>query len=278
MANAYANLKAIKSVSMLDIAGSSHDGRLLELLENVSRWIDQYCNRQFFSLQATRVFDSEGGSNGILVPDLIRVTGVKSDGDGDGYFETAWASSDYRLYPLNAEPSQPWGRPYTRLEVGSGTTHGSRSPGKRTRVQIAGTWGFREELHASAVAVDGVGIDASGLQFGVNGAVPFSGGDTLLIGSEQIYVTAVGTNKVKGIRGVNGTRAARHAAASTIRVYRYPAGVSEACLAQASRLWKRKDAAFAERAGVYRTGGDGDSTGLDPDVRQMLSPYRRPAV
>ena len=45
MTNAYANLKTIKSVSMLDIAGSNHDGRLLQLLEDVSRWIDQHCNR-----------------------------------------------------------------------------------------------------------------------------------------------------------------------------------------------------------------------------------------
>ena len=57
MANAYANLKTIKSVSLLDIAGGSHDSRLLELLEDVSRWIDQHCNRHFFALETTRYFD-----------------------------------------------------------------------------------------------------------------------------------------------------------------------------------------------------------------------------
>ena len=82
MANAYANLKTIKSVSLLDIAGSSHDSRLLELLEDVSRWVDQHCNRHFFSLQATRAFDVEGGSSRLLVPDLIRITALKSDSDG----------------------------------------------------------------------------------------------------------------------------------------------------------------------------------------------------
>ena len=282
MANAYANLKTIKSVSLLDIAGGSHDSRLLELLEDVSRWIDQYCNRHFFSLQTTRVFDVEGGSSRILVPDLVRITALKSDADGDSRFETAWTSGDYRLYPLNAEPTQPWGRPYSRLEVGNGAggrTQGRpRFPKGRATVQIVGVWGFREELHTSAVVVDGMGIDPSGVQFGVNGGMPFSGGDTLLVGSEQMYVIDAGTNMLKVERGVNGTRAARHGAASAIGVFRYPAGVSEACLVQAARLWKRKDMAFGTDSGAYRAVLNGKFAGLDSDVRQMLSPYRRAAV
>ena len=286
MTNAYANLKTIKSVSMLDIAGSSHDGRLLQLLEDVSRWIDQHCNRHFFSLQATRTFDVEGGGSRILVPDLIRITSVKSDADGDNRFEVAWASGDYRLYPLNAEPTQPWGRPYSRLEVGSRAADrpcfgAGRSGAGRRGVQIAGVWGFREDLRTSAVVVDGRGIEPSATGFGVNGGMPFSGGDTLLVGSEQMYVTAVGTNMVTVVRGVNGTAAARHAASSVIQVYRYPAGVSEACLAQAARMWKRKDTAFASFYSgprPTRAGPQGDWSGLDEDGRRMLSPYRRPAI
>ncbi len=282
MANAYANLKTIKSVSLLDIAGSSHDSRLLELLEDVSRWVDQHCNRHFFSLQATRAFDVEGVSSRILVPDLIRITALKSDSDGDNRFETAWASGDYRLYPLNAEPNQPWGRPYSRIEVGSGA--GGRAEGRprfpagKSAVQIAGMWGFREELRTSAAVVDGKGVDSSGGSFGVNGGMPFSGGDTVLIGSEQLYVTAVGTNMLTVVRGVNGTRAAHHAASSAVQVYRYPAGVAEACLVETARMWKRKDMAFGTDAQLYRATANGDLAGLDPDVRRMLSPYRRPAV
>ena len=268
MANAYANLKTIKSVSLLDIAGSSHDSRLLELLEDVSRWVDQHCNRHFFSLQATRAFDVEGGSSRILVPDLIRITALKSDSDGDNRFETAWASGDYRLYPLNAEPNQPWGRPYSRIEVGSGGRGRAegrpRFPAGKSAVQIAGVWGFREELRTSAAVVDGKGVDSSGGSFGVNGGMPFSAGDTLLIGSEQLYVTAVGTNMLTAVRGVNGTRAAHHAASSAVQVYRYPAGVAEACLVQTARMWKRKDMVFGGDAQFYRRYGERRPCGLGP--------------
>ena len=284
MANAYANLKTIKSVSLLDIAGGSHDSRLLELLEDVSRWIDQHCNRHFFALETTRYFDVGGGSSRILVPDLIRITALKSDGDGDRRFETAWASGDYLLYPLNAEPTQPWGRPYTRLEVENESggrvslRGGLRSLKGRARVEIAGVWGFREQLSTSAAVVDGMGVDTDGTEFGVNGGMPFSAGDTLMIGSEQVYVTAAGTNMLKVERGVNGTRVVRHGAASPIQLFRYPAGVSEACVVQAARLWKRKDLAFGSDVRGYRAALNGDFGQFDPDVRRMLSPYRKAAV
>ena len=282
MPNAYANLKTIKSVSLLDISGGSHDTRLLELLEDTSRWIDQHCNRHFFTLQATRLFDVQRSSTRVLVPDLVRITSLKSDGDGDKLFDTAWASGDYILYPLNADPTQPWGRPYTRLEVdsGSGGLLGARthSPRGRSTLQIAGVWGFREDLRTSAAVVDGMGIDAAATEFGVNGGMPFSPGDTLVIGSEQMYVTSTGTNKLKVERGVNGTSTSRHAAASPIKAFRYPAGVAEACLVQAARLWKRKDLAFGTETQGSRAAGNGDFGQFDPDIRRMLSPYRKPAV
>ncbi len=282
MANAYGNLRTMKSVSVLDIAGGSHDSRLLQLLEDVSRWIDQHCNRHFFTLQATRVFDVEGGGGRLMVPDLIRINGLKSDGDGDRRFETAWASGDYLLYPLNAEPTQPWGRPYTRLEAGNGGGGGiggrGRFPKGRARVEITGVWGYRENLRMSEAVVDGMGVDAGGSEFGVNGGMPFSAGDTLVVGSEQMYVTTTGTNKLTVERGVNGTRAVGHAGASPIRVFRYPSGVTEACLVQAARLWKRKDSAFGTEGSGNGAAMNGDFGGFDPDVRRMLSPYRKPAI
>ena len=171
MANAYANLKTIKSVSLLDIAGSSHDSRLLELLEDVSRWVDQHCNRHFFSLQTTRAFDVEGGSSRILVPDLIRITALKSDSDGDNRFETAWASGDYRLYPLNAEPNQPWGRPYSRIEVGAGPEAeqkgGPASPRARARCKSrvcgasARSCGPRQQWWMARVSTHRAAVSAS---------------------------------------------------------------------------------------------------------------------
>ena len=47
--NAYVTLDILKSGAVLDIAGSEDDGRLLMLLESVSRQVDAYCNRHFFT-------------------------------------------------------------------------------------------------------------------------------------------------------------------------------------------------------------------------------------
>ena len=34
---------------------------------------------------------------------------------GMGVFEHTWRNEDHLLYPLNAQPQQPWGRPYSRV-------------------------------------------------------------------------------------------------------------------------------------------------------------------
>ena len=116
MTTAYADLDTLKSTAVLNLTGSAFDSRLLALLEDVSRWIDAHCNRHFYVLTASRRFDGDGGTQ-LGIPDLISVTTLASDEDQDRVFETTWSSSDYLLYPLNAEPQQPWGRPYSRLLV-----------------------------------------------------------------------------------------------------------------------------------------------------------------
>ena len=54
--------------------------------------------------------------------------------------------------------------------------------------------------------------------------------------------------------------------------------VAEACLLQTSRLWKRKDSGFADSVGLPQTGTFKVYRGLDPDVRHLLSPYRKPPI
>ena len=113
MTNAYADLTTLKSSGMLNITGTGSDARLLALLEDVSRWIDGHCNRHFYVLETTRTFN--GGGLELLVPDLISITSLKTDENRDRVYELTWAGGDYLLYPLNAEPQQPWGRPYSRV-------------------------------------------------------------------------------------------------------------------------------------------------------------------
>jgi hypothetical protein len=55
--------------------------------------------------------------------------------------------------------------------------------------------------------------------------------------------------------------------------------VVEAVFTQVGRIWRRKDSAFGGSVGFPETGQFGHWIGgLDPDVKTLIGPYRRPAV
>ena len=274
MTNAYAGLTTLKSAGVLNITGSGFDDRLLALLEDASRLIDGYCNRHFYVLTTTRRFDG-GRARALNVPDLISVTSLKTDEDNDRTYELTWAASDYLLYPLNAEPQQPWGRPYTRILVD--IESGSRPwfPGGGPTVEAVGKWGYREVTEDSGADInEGGSFGAADTTLTVTDGSKFSVGDTLSIDSESLYVTAISTNDLTVTRGVNGTTAAAHDDSSDVYLYRYPGPVVEACLLQAARLWKRKDISYVP-PDDGRAFGSGAAAGLDAAVQRLLGPYRR---
>ncbi len=275
MTNAYADLTTLKSSGVLNITGTGFDTRLRELLVTGSRLIDRYCNRHFYVLVATRKFDGDGGTK-LPVPDLISVTSLKTDDNKDRTFETTWAATDYLLYPPNADPTKEWGGPYSRVLVD--TEAGSEdvfTQGLQT-VQIDGKWGYREVTEDSGTDINnGAGYSATATALVVDDGSKLAVGQTLLIGSEQLYVTEISTNTLTVTRGVNGTTAASIADNADINLYRYPDPVGQACLLQASQLWHRKDAAFHPASSQAVTGRFGSFTRLDPDIRQLLSAYRK---
>ena len=276
MTNAYADLTTLKSSGVLNITGTGFDSRLLSLLEDVSRWIDGYCNRHFYVLTTTRRFDSDSGWV-LNIPDLISLTTLKADEDKDRTYELTWATSDYLLYPLNAEPQQPWGRPYTRILVD--VEGGSRRvfPAGGPTVQIVGKWGYREVTDDSGADInEGGSFSATDTTLTVTDGTKFAVGNTLLIESEALYVSAISTNDLTVVRGLNGTTAAAHNDSTDISLFQYPRSVVEACLMQAARLWKHKDNAYS--LAQDRRVASPVSTGLDPDVQRLLGPYRRLAL
>ena len=278
MTNAYADLTTLKSAGVLNISGTTYDTRLLDLLEATSRLVDQHCNRHFFVLVTTRKFDGDGGTQ-LPLPDLVSVTSLKTDDNKDRTFETTWTATDYLLYPTNAEPTKPWGRPYTRvlvdLEAGNEDVF---TAGKQT-VEINAKWGYREVTEDSGADInEGATFSATDTTLTVTDGTKFAVGETILIESEQFYITAISTNNLTVTRGVNGTTAATHADSTDISVYLYPPQVVEACLIQTSRMWKRKDSGFSAKAGLPQTGVITVSRGLDPDLQQLLISFRRPPV
>ena len=276
MSNAYADLTTLKSPSVLNAADDGHDGRLLGLLEAVSRWIDGYCGRQFAATHGERRFDGRGRA-ALTVPDLVAV-GELQVRDAGGQWES-WPSSEWLPYPLNAAPTEPGGRPYTRILLTSDARR--RFPLNRAGVAIKGVWGYgdvREDAGLRVADNSAVGVGDATVAvapISADAAIPPSPGHTVRIGEEQLYVTGatagVGKTTLAVQRGVNGTTASAHGVGAGLSVYRYPPAVAEACLLQAAVWWR-------ERLGgpfLPPEGDGGDVGGVSPTVRALLAPYRR---
>jgi hypothetical protein len=269
MTNAYASVAALKGSAALNITSAGYDAQLLALLEGVSRWVDAHCNRHFFVLTATRRFDGDGGT-ALAVPDLISITSLKTDENRDRVFEQTWAAGDYLLYPLDAKPQDPAGRPFHRVLVDS---FGSRRafPQGQATVEIAGKWGYREVAADSLADIaEGGAFSAADTTLTVSDGTKFAAGQTLLIEAEQLFVAAIAGNNLTVARGINGTAAASHANGTDIFICQYPEGVARACLLQAVQTWHHRGGSTV-LAGRTRSG----EPGIQREVRQLLAGYRR---
>ncbi|MDO8704075.1 MAG: phage head-tail connector protein [Sulfuricaulis sp.] len=270
----YQNLVDMKTA--LGITDTTDDARLLAALESVSRWIDNYCQRHFFVITATRTFtaivkdylDLEGAE-----PDLLSITSLKADEDDDWDYDNTWDTGDYHLLPFNDFPKR-------RVKTKAGGSY--RFSSQEEGVQIVGQWGYGNGQSATpyedSQTTTAEELDASETGVDVTDATPTGGidlvaGMTILVESEQMYIKSVATNTLTVVRGVNGTTATTHATAKTVYVYRYPQPVVEACMIQTSRIFRRKDAPF----GITGSAEFGQATfiaRLDPDVRTLLDVYR----
>ena len=278
MANSYVSLDVFKSSGVLNITGTGDDSRLLSLLENVGRVVERYCNRHIYALNETRGFDGDGTQR-LLVPDLVSVdaSGLKTDDNKDRTFETTWAATDYLLLPTNAgptSPGNPGSRPYTAVEVDVDAGAKADWPAGRQTVQIAGQWGYWRHLKRASETADAI-ADATTTSVTVSSRTDVEAGHTLLIDSEQLYVSSYSGNTLTVVRGVNGATAASHSGGAAIDIYEYPGPVVESTIVQAARLWTRKDSAFAGVVGLLATGQMRVSAGLDSDMQLMLGQYRK---
>lgn len=256
MTNAYISLPTLKDT--LGITGTGDDAALLRMIEEISRKIDGHCGRVFYRYTATRYFSGNDGETLLLPEDLIAVTTLKEDVNGDATYGTAWATTDYELYPYEAEPTGAAGlqtvQPYWKLEVNR------RSNGTKTRFgqgqkrfELAGRWGYSESKRASGSLLNGA-VNASTTTFTVDDGTDFEVGQTIVADSEQSYITAIAAQVLTVERGVNGTTAAAHDDDTAVSIIEYPPDVAAAVLIEASRRVQMAQAHFSSQIGVPETG------------------------
>lgn len=270
--NTYVGIDDLKQ--RMGITGTSNDGVLWMTLNAASRAVDRYCNRHFFVLEETRLFDIDDPLQ-VTIPDLISVTEFLEDLDGDRVFETLRTASDYALYPLNASPGSKSGRPYGRIRSDLGTTSTPFSIG-RSRLSIEGRWGYRFQLVDTGSTVSsGGGISASVTIIPVDAVTEIQAGITIVIGDEQMFVRQVNGTNVSVKRGLNGSVATTHVDTSPITFISIPSEVAEATALLAARYWKSKDATSGGFAGVSGFGSIRVRPGFDTEIEQLLAPLRK---
>jgi len=135
--NGYTTLATVKNALGVPLDNQEDDGYLEATIESVSRMIDDYTARRFYATTETRYYHADN-SDLVYVDDLLMVTTLKTDDDGDGTFETTWTTSDYQLKPDNAALNA---HPYTWIET-SGYGNYSFPVNVKEGVEIAGSFGF----------------------------------------------------------------------------------------------------------------------------------------
>jgi len=243
--NCYTTVAALKT--KLNYSGSTHDAELLDLLRAVSRDVDGVAGRHFYVERGTRYFDA-CRTDRAMIDDCLGVTSLTADSELDGTFdgETWEEGADFEMGPYNHWPK-------TRIDV---LPYGDYTFQRSSRyLKIVGMWGYGDGFSASpwaALDLTGTVASTTGTALTLAGGGEVAAGQTLLVGDEQVFVTAVSGSTATVSRGMNGTTAAIHAG-DTVALAQYPADVVKTTLWFALESWRAAMAAgySAERIGDW---------------------------
>ena len=121
----------------LDIIDTDDDLMLASILDAVSRWIDHYCGRHFWYETATRYYTAGDSALFLCPDDIISITMMYTDDDGDRGYSITWAATDFELEPYNAALKN---RPYTAIRTAPVGRYAF--PAMRKGIKITGVFGF----------------------------------------------------------------------------------------------------------------------------------------
>ncbi len=278
MSYAYATLSQLKSSGWANITTTAYDADLLRFLEHAAELIDNICHRQFQPTEG--IYYLDGSSSPLMIDgrrDVLSLSELALDIDGSQGYATVLGATGYVLYPLDA-----WPKTYIKVSHIAGV--GSFASGIRAGVRLTGVFGYGDGESATPYTAIGAIVNTGGITNSATSHAMAAGygalfaiGQTIRIGSEQLYITGIATDTLTFVRGRNGTTAAAHTAADIIYIYQYPGPIVEATLLQANRDWKRRESPTQAVVGSVETGMFPVSKGLDPDIAQHIAQFlKRP--
>lgn len=150
------------------------------------------------------------------------------------------ADDGYYLYPI-ASPRK------RRIDFGSSVS------GRRS-LSISGLWGYSDDVELVG-SLGAVGADSSATAITMAANHRLTGGETIRIEAEDLYVSAVSSNALTVVRGVNGSAAAVHAAATPVYRRVFPADVVEAVIMEAGRILRDAETGQSADFGAADQGG-----------------------
>jgi hypothetical protein len=171
-------------------------------------------------------------------------------------------NNDYWLMPYNLTPKTM----FQMNEDSSNTLDG----GQQTLL-IAGQWGYVNDT-LSVTTSDAIS-STTATSASVTSASALGPAQTILVDSEQLYITAISGNTLTVERAVNGTTAATHSGGATVYKYDYPPLVIQACKDLAKIVFRDRDVGRVDAIG----GAENQVTRTNIEFRQImdtLKPYR----
>ena len=241
-------------------SGWTSDGASLRLiLEAQSRRIDDYCGGGAFGpVTQSRYYDIGRGDlrhsyqysvygtpageigNTETLASVIPLDGwlasasaVTAYGATDRSTSTALSegyASDYWLLPYNSNPK-------TIFQLNEDTSN-SLEAGQQTLL-ITGQWGYTADT-LSVTTADAI-TSTTATSVSVASATDLSAAMTILVDSEQMYITAISGNDLTVERACNGTTGATHSAATAVYRYDYEPLVAQACKDLAKIVFRDRD-------------------------------------
>lgn len=262
----YCSLQDLKAE--LGITSTDYDTILSRYIERASRWIENVTGRTFIPVTATKYFDCPHPSEPLFLEyeDLLSVTTLSDD-------EGTITAADYWLYPHNMNPKHS-----VVLETSDRTWYYSVEPNRA--VSVAGSWGFSDDYEATGVTLaTASGITTSATtSITVTAANVLEVGWSILVDTEQMFVTDTNSTDATVQRGNNGTTAATHSASTTVYRYVPPVDIEQACVMLAAGWYNQRTSGAStgvksETIGEYSVVYGGEA--VPQAVMDIINRYQR---
>ena len=249
----------------------SDEAPIVRVLGSASKRIDSYLGRSFGIRTETHTYDIGRGAlrndrtfrgYGNEINDYPDYWSSKLSGAGiillgdwlatattvTAYGQTARTTSTVLTEGIgNGFLLEPYNRsPKTLLKLEEDTT-ASLYGGQQT-LTILGEWGWQTDKVSLSTA-DEISSTTTAAVSVTSGAGTYAG-DTIIIDTEQLYVSAVSGNNLTVIRGVNGTTAATHSGGAAYYKWKYADDVTQAALDIARTYWRSRDAGLTSIIGT----------------------------